>query len=122
MGRLVVTGVTVPQYGVEGKHAVLYCRSSLMMTMLMLMGDCASERGLRARMPSYTFNGICESSFLFLQLLLGHSSLLGPVVQEWKRVLQVKSIRYQLSFQLSINTSKKGKLIFTSQQCLLIKN
>ena len=27
VGRLVVTGVTVPQYGVEGKHAVLYCRS-----------------------------------------------------------------------------------------------
>ena len=27
MGRLVVTGVTVPHYGVEGKHAVLYCRS-----------------------------------------------------------------------------------------------
>ena len=28
LGRLVVTGVTVPQYGVEGKHAVLYCRSN----------------------------------------------------------------------------------------------
>ena len=26
VGRLVVTEVTVPQYGVEGKHAVLYCR------------------------------------------------------------------------------------------------
>ena len=26
VSRLVVTGVTVPQYGVEGKHAVLYCR------------------------------------------------------------------------------------------------
>ena len=49
MGRLVVTGVTVPQYGVEGKHAVLYCRSSLMMTMLMLMGDCASERGVKGQ-------------------------------------------------------------------------
>ena len=29
LGRLVVTGVTVPQYGVEGKHAVLYCRSTI---------------------------------------------------------------------------------------------
>ena len=25
---VVVSGVTVPQYGVEGKHAVLYCRYS----------------------------------------------------------------------------------------------
>ena len=49
VGRLVVTGVTVPQYGVEGKHAVLYCRSSVMMTMLMLMGDCASERGVKGQ-------------------------------------------------------------------------
>ena len=48
VGRLVVTGVTVPQYGVEGKHAVLYCRFYMLMLMMimlmmtMIMGDCPS--------------------------------------------------------------------------------